>query len=289
MVTEKQLEIIRKIQQVQHDLERGMSDRLPVIFSGLTQQVFDLTNDMPLEAKRTAKNIRAIIDLKAKIAATIVQNIAYRDEVKRVTEGFKELKKLSDSYFSELIDGFKAKDELYKAILEANVETTTDLLLGSGIKENFGNAIREVLKANNAGQGKRSELQKTLKEFIEGTPDQKAYLDRYIKQTTSDAVYTFSREYNAVISDDLGLNHGFYAGTIISDSRPFCKARAGRYFKKSSVQSWADLGDWNGKKAGTTKVTIFSYLGGWGCLHDYFPVSKAQYEAAKKKGLAELR
>ena len=289
MPSERQLAIIEKIQQYQAELERGMSDKLPSIFKGLADQVIELTNDLPLDPKNRAANIRAIIDLKTQIAAVIVNNPEYVAEVRNITNGFKELKKLSDSYFSELIDGFNAKEDLYKEILKANIETTADKLIGSGIQQNFKNAITEVLKANNAGSGNRSQLQKVLREFIEGTPEQKAFLDRYVKQVTSESIMTFSREYNAIIAEDLNLQYGFYAGTIISDSRPFCVSRAGRYFKKKSVQSWASLGDWSGRMKGTTSVTIFSFLGGYHCLHEYYPVSKAQYEVARRKGLAELR
>jgi hypothetical protein len=289
MITENQQAIIQKIQELQDGLERGMSDRLPVIFKSLYESVIDLTNDLPLDPKDRAANIRAVIDLKTQIGALITQNKEYVAEVAKITEGFKDLKKLSDSYFSELIDGFNAKEELYKEILKANIETTVDKLIGSGIQQNFKNAITEVLKANNAGSGNRSQLQKVLREFIEGTPEQKAFLDRYVKQVTSDSIMTFSREYNNIIAEDLNLQYYFYAGTVISDSRPFCVARTGRYFKKSEVQGWAKLGDWSGRSKGTTSVTIFSLAGGYFCRHELYPVSKQQYTVASKKNLAGLK
>jgi hypothetical protein len=146
-----------------------------------------------------------------------------------------------------------------------------------------------VLNANAAGQTNRTELQKVLKNFIEGTPQQKAYLQRYIKQTTVDSIMGFSREYNQTVATDLNLTHGFYAGTLIDDSRQFCKARAGRYFKKSEVQSWAKLKGWDGRMPGTNEVTIFSFLGGYGCRHDWYPVTKTQYLLAQKRGLAGLK
>ena len=289
MPSEKQLAIIREIQQYQFDLEKGMGSKLPAIFKGLAEQVIELTNDLPLDAKDRAKNIRAIIDLKAQIAAVVVNNPEYAAEVKNITNGFKQIKKLSDSYFSELIDGFNAKDDLYKAILDANIQVTNDLLIGTGIQQNFKNAITEVLKANNAGNGNRTQLQKVLREFIEGTPEQKAFLDRYVKQVTSDSIMTFSREYNNTIAEDLNLQFYFYAGTIISDTRPFCVARAGRYFKKSEVQKWASLGNWQGRTKGTTSVTIFSFAGGYNCRHELYPISKTQYRIAEKRGLAGLQ
>lgn len=289
MISDKQLEIIRKIQTLQAELEEGMNSRLPEIFKGLSDQVIELTNDLPLDPKKRAANIRAIIGLKTQLTNVIVTNPEYVKEVGRVLDGFKDLKKLSDLYFSELIDGFNAKEVLYQEILKANVEITKDMLLGSGIRNNFANAIQEVLKANASGTTNRTLLQQTLKEFITGTEGEKAFLNRYIKQTTSDAIMTFSREYDNTIAADLGLNYYFYAGTLIADSRQFCKARAGRYFKKSEVENWANLGNWDGRKPGTTKTTIFAYCGGFSCRHSLHPVSKTQYRVAESRGIAGMR
>lgn len=266
-----------------------MSDKLPSIFKGLADQVIDLTNDLPLDPKNRAANIRAIIDLKTQIAAVIVNNPEYVAEVRNITNGFKELKKLSDSYFSELIDGFNAKEDLYKAVLESNIDLTVDKLLGSELKANFSNEIRKSLNSTVTGNGKRSDMVKAIRELIEGTGKEPPFLNRYITQTTNDSLQIFSREYNNTVATDLNLQFYFYAGTRISDTRPFCVARHGRYFKKSVVEGWASMGDWQGRYYGTTKVTIFSYCGGYNCRHELYPVSKAQYTVAEKKGLAGLR
>jgi hypothetical protein len=288
-MTEKQLDIIKRIQTLQAELEEGMNSRLPEIFKGLSDQVIELTNDLPLDPKKRAANIRAIIGLKTQLTNVIVTNPEYVKEVGRVLDGFKDLKKLSDLYFSELIDGFNAKELLYQEILKANVEITKDMLLGSGIRNNFANAIQETLLANASGTTNRTLLQKTLKQFIEGTPEEQAYLNRFVKQVTNDSIMGFSRQYNQTIAEDLNLQYGFYSGTAISDTRSFCRARHGRYFKKSEVENWANLGNWAGRAKGTTKSTIFTLLGGYNCRHDYYPISQTQYRVAEKKGLTGLK
>ena len=288
-MTDKQLDIIKRIQTLQAELEEGMNSRLPEIFKGLSDQVIELTNDLPLDPKKRAANIRAIIGLKTQLTNVIVTNPEYVKEVGRVLDGFKDLKKLSDLYFSELIDGFNAKEVLYQEILKANVEITKDMLLGSGIRNNFANAIQETLLANATGTTNRTVLQKTLKQFIEGTPEEQAYLNRYVKQVTNDSIMGFSRQYNQTIAEDLNLQYGFYSGTAISDTRSFCRARHGRYFKKSEVENWANLGNWSGRAKGTTKSTIFSLLGGYNCRHDYYPITQTQYRVAEKKGLTGLK
>ncbi len=289
MLTDEQLEIIKRIQKLQEDLISGMDQKLPLIFKDLADQVIEISDNIDFDPKKRAENLQNLRKLKRQITDTISENASYQLAVKDVISGFQELKNLSDSYYSVLIDGYSAKSALYTEILNSNIVITQDLLIGAGIRENFSNAISEVLKENIAGNTTKSELNKVLRQFIKGTDSQKAYLERYVSQTTNDAVMVFSREYNAVVSDDLNLQYYAYVGTRIDTSRQFCDARAGRYFKKSTVESWASLGNWDGRMKGTTKTTIFSYCGGYNCRHELYAVTKSQYTAAEKQGLTGLR
>lgn len=284
-----QQEIIKQIQDLQMAIESRMGKALPQVFAKLSDQVIDLASELSLDAKDRAKTIKQLIKLKKDIADTIINNSTYQAQVAEVIEGYKLLADLSNEFISISIGDFKPKTELYKAILEANIATTKDALLGAGIRENFGTAIQEVLKDNIAGVGTRTELNKTLRKFIEGTPEEAPFLNRYIKQTTNDSVMTFNSEYIQTISDDLGVEHYLYAGTLIADSRAFCTARAGRYFTKEEVQNWASLKGWDGRMKGTNSTTIFVYRGGYNCRHQLWPVSLEQYESAKEKGRAGLK
>ena len=282
-------ELIKKIQELQLAIESRMDEALPRVFAKLSDQVIDLASDLSLDPKDRAKSLKELIKLKKDIANTIVTNAPYQLQVAEVIKGFEMLAKLSNEYITIAIGDFKPKKELYKAILESNIATTKDALLGAGIRENFGTAIQEVLKDNIAGIGSRSELNKTLRKFIEGSPQDAPFLNRYIKQTTNDAVMTFNSEYIQTIAEDLDVEHYYYQGTLIADSRPFCVARAGRYFTTDEVKAWPNLKGWQGRMAGTNSSTIFIYRGGYNCRHQLWPVSQEQYEAAKEKGRAGIR
>jgi len=288
-MNEKQLELIKKIQELQMAIEKRMDDALPKVFAKLSDQVIDLASNLSLDAKDRAKSLKEMIKLKKDISDTIVNNSLYQAQVAEVVAGFDQLAKLSNDYISVILDDFKPKTELYKAILETNIATTKDALLGAGIRDNFGTAIQEVLKDNISGIGTRSELNKTLRKFIEGTDTEKAFLERYIKQTTNDSVMTFNAEYIQTIADDLDVEYYLYQGTIIADTRPFCEARSGRFFTKEEVQKWPNLKGWQGRMAGTNSSTIFIYRGGYNCRHQLWPVAKEQYDAAKERGRAGLR
>lgn len=282
-------DLIKQIQDLQLAIESRMDSALPKVFAKLSDQVIDLASELSLDAKDRAKTLKELIKLKKDIADTIVMNAPYQVQVAEVIKGFEMLSELSNEYITLSIGDFKEKKELYKAILESNIATTKDALLGAGIRENFGTAIQEVLKDNISGIGTRSELNKTLRKFIEGTEAEAPFLNRYIKQTTNDAVMTFNSEYIQTISDDLGVEYYLYAGTVIADSRQFCTARSGRYFTTDEVKAWANLKGWDGRMKGTNSSTIFIYRGGYNCRHQLWPVAKEQYEQAKERGRAGIR
>ena len=266
-----------------------MDEALPRVFAKLSDQVIDLASDLSLDPKDRAKSLKELIKLKKDIANTIITNAPYQLQVAEVIKGFEMLAELSNEYITLAIGDFKPKKALFEAILETNIATTKDALLGAGIRENFGTAIQEVLKDNISGIGTRSELNKTLRKFIEGTEKDAAFLNRYIKQVTNDSVMTFNAEYIQTIAEDLDVEYYLYSGTVIADSRPFCVSRAGRYFTTEQVKDWGDLGKWDGKNTNTNRTTIFIYRGGYNCRHQLWPVSKEQYDAAKEKGRTGLR
>ena len=71
------------------------------------------------------------------------------------------------------------------------------------------------------------------------------------------------------------MKYYLYTGGLLKSTRPFCKERNGKFFKKEEVQSWGDLDDWAGKMEGTNSKTIFQTAGGYNCQHSILPVSEA--------------
>ena len=276
-------DIILRLQDKQDELINRMDDNLKEVFKELSDQVLSLTDDLSLDPKDRARNLREMIKMKKDIADTIVNNEAYQKQVSELLTGFDELADLTNLYIGAVLDTTVKRNALYNAILETNIAVTKDALLGAGIRDNFGNAIQEILKTNIAGTTRRADLRKTLAQFITGTPDQLPFLQRYIKQTTNDSIMVFNREYMQTISDDLGIGFYRYQGTKIAESRPFCVARAGKVYTKEEVEKWASLSDWDGRMKGTTKTTIFSYCGGYNCRHTLMPISEQRYR--KEKGL----
>ena len=289
MIDKEQERLIIEIERLQEELIARMGNALPKIFNELADDVAGLVSELSLDPQDRARTLRETLELKRKIGDALVNNKSYLAEVSALIVGFDKMSAITDEYMSVIIDGYSRKKALYNAMLKINVDTTKNLLLGAGIRDNFSVAIQEVLKSFIAGVGTTKELQKVLRSFIKGTQTEKPFLERYIKQTTSDAVMVFNREYINAISDDLNVQHYLYAGIIVQDSRPFCKARSGRAFTRKQVESWASLGKWDGRMPNTTKTTIFSYCGGYNCQHELYPISVEQYADFKKRGSAGVK
>lgn len=279
-LTPKQRAIIKQLGDLEVSLENGMAGALPKVFATLSRDVQRVAANLSLDPNDRAKTLRELIGLKRKMGDLVVKNPDYQREVLKLTSEFKTIKNLTDQFIGSTMDDFEPTRKLYNAILESNIAITKDALLGGGIVDNFGNAIQEVLKANIAGVSDRATLMETLARFIEGTPQRKGYLENYIKQTTNDSLMVFNREYLQTISEDLGMRHYLYQGTIIGDTRQFCQSRAGKYYTKEEVEKWASQ-TWDGKMAGTNSTTIFSYAGGYNCRHKIWPVTEEQYNRAK--------
>lgn len=283
MISKDQEKLIVEIEKLQAQLVADMEAALPKIFAQLSDEVIGLVSELSLDPDDRAKTLRETITLKRKIADSLVENVTYQAAVASVVGGFEKIAKLTDDYMSLILDDYSRKKDLYNAILRVNIDQTKNLLLGAGVRDNFSGAIQEVLKAFVSGVGTSKELQKTLRTFIKGSATQKPFLERYIRQTTSDAVMIFNREYINTISEDLNVKHYYYAGVIVADSRDFCIARTGRGFTRKEVEDWASLGKWQGRMPNTNKTTIFSYCGGYNCQHELYPISLEQYQAMKKQ------
>jgi hypothetical protein len=215
------------------------------------------------------------IELNKKLESGI-----YGSKVKAFAASFTEAGSIINDYFAALSVDFKSGNSLYKALLESNVQTTLQTMLGARMHASFTEPVIKLLKDNIAGNGSISDLRRKLLTQIVSQPDAPASITRYVNQVATDSIEQFTRNYINTISEDLGLNFYLYAGTEIKTTRKFCDERTGRYFTKLQVESWANL-TWAGKIPETTKATIFTYCGGYNCRHRLLPVSKDIYEANK--------
>ncbi len=68
-------------------------------------------------------------------------------------------------------------------------------------------------------------------------------------------------------ADNIGAEHFRYSGSLIKDSRPWCKDHVDKIYTRKEIEEWRDR-TWAGKKEGDPFIT----RGGWQCRHYFVPV-----------------
>lgn len=224
----------------------------------------------------SAENLKVVEAIKREMAV-LIDDSPYAMMAMGVSKDFDSLIAVLDGYFASVVDGYQQNAELAKAIRAANLATTIESLLGSGIDANFTEPLTKLLRQNVAGNATIKNMTDALRVELLGNADTLPRLNRYVGQVAADALQQFERNYVSAVSFDLKLEYFLFLGTSIDDTRPFCRSRVGKAFTKTEVDSWNRL-DWTGKIPG---VDVRIGLGGYRCRHRLLPVSKEVHEKLK--------
>ena len=178
------------------------------------------------------------------------------------------------------------------AILRVKKEEALRLYLGDGLAGYFLEPLRtELTNAVISGASVKS-LSQNLRTFMLGDGNTDGRLKWYVQGIAYDTVAVSDRAYTRGATEDLGLQWYYYVGGMKKTTRPFCESRNGKFFHVKEVESWASLGQWEGRMPGTDAKTIFLLCGGYRCQHSLLPVSEAivppeDIERARAKGFVE--
>lgn len=151
-------------------------------------------------------------------------------------------------------------------------------------ESNFIKPIEGILENAVVNGATLKETIDSIRLFTEGNPGVDSKIIKYVKQISSDSFAISDRSYTSILSDYLDNDWYYYSGGEIATTRCFCDERVGHYFHYKEIESWGngdnlgscDIGGgmWAGEIPGTNSATIFSYLGGYNCLHSLIPVSE---------------
>jgi len=172
-----------------------------------------------------------------------------------------------------------------KAYLDLAKKSAVQSLVGSAVDEQFSKPITSILESAVVNGASFGETIDALTTAIKGNGKTDSKFLNYARQITNDSFAVADRSFTSIISDALDAEWFYYSGTEIDTTRCFCENRVGKYFYYKEIESWGDgknLGDcntgggsWAGQMKGTNSATIYSYLGGYNCMHSLMPVSEA--------------
>lgn len=197
----------------------------------------------------------------------------YYNELNGFTGDIKKLTANNTAYFSFVSDAFSANAQYIKSLQKQTISELTGLLANEGLEAAMKQPIVNILNQNINTGASFKDLLSQIRQFTIGDDKLQGQLQRYSRQIVNDSLFNFNRSLQESISEQAGLQWYVYSGHMDKDSRPFCVARKGKYFRKEEIEKWASL-DWAGKRRGTTASTIFVYCGGYNCRHMLISVSE---------------
>ncbi len=196
----------------------------------------------------------------------------YLEAVGRFAGEFNTQAQINNQYFTKILAEDFTTKAIYDNILKASQRNAIELLSDAGVNQVFFNPMKTILNTSITTGQSMGDAIKALRVFVEGSPEIDGTLLRHVKQVARDGFSFADRQYTSIVSEDIGLEFYLYSGGHVADSREFCDKRHGKYFHKKEIQAWAKL-EWQGKAKGTTASTIFTFLGGYNCMHSILPVS----------------
>jgi len=275
------LDLEKLIDDIEKIIKATLSDVLKSVDSlsnGLTKEIEKLVNKKFSikngSISKTAENAKEIARIKIELEKYTAAGL-FTKELKVFESAFKEIAdKILSNYSSFASVDAKAMANLIK---EQSIELVKEQFIAEGIASEVIPELGNILRASVIQGQTIPQTMTAIQELIDS-----GLLPNAAKRITVDGLVTFSREYVGALTKDFDSEWYLYEGPLRATSRSFCESRAGKYWRKKEVESWAKL-DWQGKKPGTTKQTIFSLAGGYNCYHILFPVPNEAVPEKYKK------
>ena len=227
-------------------------------------------------------NLRAIADISDELK-TIFVNKDYLKAVKQFASEFDTQATVNNKLFEK---GFGSVDVplASKEYIDIAKQNAVDALAGEPYKTITVKPIQGILENAVVNGANITDTINSLETFILGDEETVGQIGKYLKQITNDSFAIADRSYTSIVSEDLGNDWFYFSGTVVKNTRCFCEQRVGNYYHYKEIESWGngenlgscDIGGgvWAGEIDGTNESTIYSYLGGYNCLHSLIPVSE---------------
>lgn len=270
-----------RLKSVPLAMQTALEKQQSKILSQLTSDLSSLTT-VNGKIEITASNLNQI----AKISDDLKKIFLSKDYVNAVREFAREFNNQATINTKLIESGFGAIETpiASKAYIEIAKRSAIESLVGAPIDKEFIKPIQGLLENAVVNGATFAETVESIGQFVNGTSEDVSRIAKYARQITNDSFSIADRSFTSIVSDALDNDWYYFSGTEKDSTRCFCAARVGNYYHYKEIESWGDgenLGDcdlgggeWAGEIAGTNSITIYSYLGGYNCLHSLIPVSE---------------
>ena len=190
------------------------------------------------------------------------------------------LKTQSFSGFEDIAERFLKviNDEVYQSTIagrpfEDMVTNIRSHINGVYKRSNVAeiNELVDFINENKFDNAKRAEIEEAVRKLHTQYASDRAgnNLRRYASQIAHDSVMQFHGQFTVAKAKDAGLTHYRYTGTLVRDSRPFCRDMLNKTLTENEIRDiWNNQG-WQGKSTGDP----FIVRGGYRCRHTWIPTN----------------
>ena len=133
------------------------------------------------------------------------------------------------------------------------------------------NELVDFINENKFDNAKKAEIEEAVRKLHTQYASDRAgnNLRRYASQIAHDSVMQFHGQFTVAKAKDAGLTHYRYTGTLVRDSRPFCRDMLNKTLTENEIRDiWNNQG-WQGKSTGDP----FIVRGGYRCRHTWIPTN----------------
>jgi len=247
------------------------------LYNKLSATLKELALDSEGNIKRTAANLKIIKKVEKQLSS-VISDRKYQANIAKLQQYLSDSTELQEKYFNQADDADKPPviSEMEAQAFDASVASLT----GAGLKENLVNAATKIVSQGITEGTSFADMNDEMRRFMLGDKEVEGKLLGYSKQIVSNTLHSVSRNYNSLMTENLGLEWFQYVGALVKDSRPWCKALVRKRWIHQSELGAICRGIIDGEKVSlaglmpdTDKENVCSRCGGYGCTHHMVPVT----------------
>tara|TARA_R100000234_G_scaffold65209_1_gene39723 strand:- start:54 stop:956 length:903 start_codon:yes stop_codon:yes gene_type:complete len=245
--------------QIKNLIETTFLDEADIIinddYNKIAKEVLDTFGKMPIPKK--FKSLTEV-DLRTLNALKTQSFSGFED----IAERF--LKVINDEVYQSTIAGRPFED------MVANIRGHINGVYQSS---NLGeiNELVDFINQNKFDETMKAEIEEAVRKLHTQYASDRAgnNLRRYASQIAHDSVMQFHGQFTVAKAKASGLKHFTYTGTLVRDSRPFCRNMVNKTLTEKEIRDiWNNQG-WQGKSTGDP----FIVRGGYRCRHTWIPTN----------------
>ena len=222
-------------------------------YNKIAKEVLDTFGEMPIDPK--FKNLTQV-DLDTLNALKTQVFEGFED----VAERF--LKEINDEVYQSFIAGRPFDD------MVSNIRGHIN---GAYQRSNSAeiNELVDFINENKFDPTKKKQVEDAIRKLhTEYAADRAGNnMRRYASQIAHDSVMQFHGQFTIRKAKESGLNHFQYVGTLVRDSRQFCRGMVNRTLTENEIREKWRNESWSGKSTGDP----FIVRGGYRCRHTWIP------------------